>query len=165
MRRQLNKPAVRLLTALMIVLNFVGVYCLWRAAGASWKSNAVTQRARSPPVAAEKITEFQPAPRNSFAHILTRPIFSPSRKPWSAPEKVAKAAPTDQARVAISLSGIASAGRVKRAFLAVAGKGDGDWLSEGNKFDGWTVGKIGESNVTLENGAQTITLNLYPGER
>jgi general secretion pathway protein N len=94
-------------------------------------------------------------PLSSYAAIVERPLFAPTRRPApGAP--VATAGPSTEGRY--RLIGIVGTAAKRHAFIA-DGTRRAD-LSEGDAFDGWTVKEIGADRVVLASPAGETVLKL-----
>jgi hypothetical protein len=94
-------------------------------------------------------------PLVSFAAIVERPLFAPTRRPApGAP--VVSAGPLVEGRY--RLIGIVSTAAKRHAFIA-DGTRRAD-LGEGDTFDGWTVKEIGADRVVLTSPAGETVLKL-----
>jgi hypothetical protein len=105
--------------------------------------------------------------------LQTRPLFSPTRRPWIAPqlEPVDEPVPQveiepviaeDVSRPAISLIGIQKTPLGAKALLLKSGMQDASWFQPGQNVEGWIVRSIDSDSVELINGTQAFKLELYP---
>jgi hypothetical protein len=110
-------------------------------------------------------------------HAQTRPLFSPTRRPWVAPPAAAALVPepvqpepvavepvvaVEVQPPQVTLLGIEITPTGSKALTLRAGEADASWLRAGELLDGWTVQKIERTSIELENGSRSITLELYP---
>jgi hypothetical protein len=109
-------------------------------------------------------------------HLKTRPLFSPTRRPWVAPtlepvqEPVVAPEPIVIEPVVavevqppqVSLLGIDITPAGAKALTLESGATDAVWLRAGELLGGWTVRNIRTTSIELENGSRTVTLDLYP---
>ena len=96
-------------------------------------------------------------PLASYAAIVERPLFSPSRRPVPGAEPVAVSSTMSRYR----LLGIIGSGPRKSAFVA-----DGARRIEidaGGTLDGWTVKEIGQDSITLTSPTGDAVLKLIQG--
>jgi hypothetical protein len=95
-------------------------------------------------------------PLASYAAIVERPLFSPSRRP--APGAPTTLGPSIESRY--RLVGIIAAGAKKKALIADGARRVE--IAEGDTLDGWTVTGIGKDRVTLTSPAGEAALKLAP---
>ncbi len=124
------------------------------------------------PVALPEQTAFE-----NYRFALERPLFHPSRRPFPdrktlvALEAAAKsrqvppppAAPAPRPPSApqnVQLRGTVLVGPLQSAVFERAGSQNYIRLSEGGQLDGWTLIKIGQEEVVLRLGDQSVTLPL-----
>ncbi len=115
-----------------------------------------------PPLIAGPTAASAPAlaalpPLASYAAIVERPLFSPSRRPAPGAEPAAAASTVSRYR----LLGIIGSGPKKSAFVA-----DGARRIEidaGGTLDGWTVKEIGQDSITLTSPTGDAVLKLTAG--
>lgn len=109
----------------------------------------------------------------TLIHAATRPLFSPTRRPFLAPVAMEPvAAPLEildaDARIDppqppnFALVGIHKSPQKAMVLVQTNGTSDALWLSVGGTIDQWNVTSIGRSSVDLTRGPQTVTLELYP---
>jgi hypothetical protein len=115
-----------------------------------------TRSLATPPAAAAAPTLAALPPLASFAAIVERPLFSPSRRP--AANAPAAAAPAAESRY--RLVGIVASGTKKTAFIADNGRRA--QIGVGDAFDGWTVKEIGQDRITLASPSGEMVLKLKP---
>ena len=95
-------------------------------------------------------------PLASYAAVVERPLFSPSRRP--APGTSAAAGPSVESRY--RLLGVVATGPRKKAFIA-----DGSRrldITEGDALEGWTVKTIRPDSVILTSPAGEAALKMKP---
>jgi general secretion pathway protein N len=120
-----------------------------------------------PPIPAVRAVASSPAqatapalpalpPLASYAAIVERPLFSPSRRP--APG--ARTAPGPSIESRYRLVGIIAAGPKKKALVAEGARRVE--IAEGDTLDGWTVTAIGKDRVTLTSPTGEAALKLAP---
>jgi hypothetical protein len=106
-------------------------------------------------------------------HAVTRPLFSPDRRPWQPRVQVAEREP-EPAPVAepeieadFVLIGIGFARGEARALLTNgAGEALG-WVAEGDTISDWTVSAISERSVKMAQAEREVSLSLHaepPGD-
>ena len=95
-------------------------------------------------------------PLASYAAIVERPLFSPSRRP--AVGARAALGPSIESRY--RLVGIIAAGPKKKALVAEGARRVE--IAEGDTLDGWTVTTIGKDRVTLTSPTGEAALKLAP---
>jgi hypothetical protein len=110
----------------------------------------------SPPSQATAPAQPSLPPLASYAAIVERPLFSPSRRP--APGARVALGPSIESRY--RLVGIIAAGSKKKAFVAEGARRVE--IAEGDTLDGWTVTGIGKDRVTLTSPTGEATLKLAP---
>lgn len=96
------------------------------------------------------------SPLASFAAIIERPLFSPSRRP--PPGAQTAQGPSIESRY--RLVGIVATGPKKTAFIAEGAQRRA--IAEGDMVDGWTVSEIGQDRVKLTSPAGEAVLKLAP---
>jgi hypothetical protein len=92
----------------------------------------------------------------SFAATMERPLFSPSRRPPTAP------APSGAGPLAARyrLQGLVIAGHARRALIADVGGTRRFELGEGDAIEGWVVKRIDRDAVVFASPAGEATLTL-----
>lgn len=109
-----------------------------------------TPQASAPPPALTPLPAL-----GTYAAIVERPLFSPSRRP---PPGVTAAAPGPSIESRYRLIGIIGDGAKRKAFVT-AGTRRAE-IGEGDSFDGWTVKEIRQDRVLLTSSAGTAALKL-----
>jgi hypothetical protein len=104
---------------------------------------------------------FDPPPRDVFAEIAARPLFSASRRPF-VPEREPDEQPQDGS-VALELVGTLLTERGRAALLQPQGQ-DAQWVLVGGQIAGWQVVAIERDQVSLllEERAETVELRASP---
>jgi hypothetical protein len=100
--------------------------------------------------ARQKDPTFAMPPLNSFAEVVARPLFSPTRRP--------PAASTGARPANFTLVGIVISPQERHALLAHGLPSKVDRVTEGQSLDGWTVKSIGDNGITLVQGENEIEL-------
>jgi hypothetical protein len=100
---------------------------------------------------------FDPPPRDAFAQIAARPLFSQSRRPF-VPESEAEEEPPDD-RIAIELVGTLLTDQGWAALLQPQNQ-DARWLRAGEKIAGWQVETIEREQVSLHLDDEAKILQL-----
>lgn len=167
------------LTAAMLLIS------IWRWLGLGWVSladreapshqltqNSTVARALAP------VTLPEQAAFENYRSALERPVFHPSRRPFpdrktlvalEAAAKSKQAAPKPAAPPPpsppsppqnVQLRGTVLAGPLQSAVLERIGTQNYIRLTEGAQLDGWTLVKIGQEEVVLRLGEQSVTLPL-----
>lgn len=95
-------------------------------------------------------------PLGSFAAIVDRPLFSPSRRP--PPGAAAASGSSIESRY--RLIGIVAAGSRRKAFVAEGVRHLE--IGEGDTLDGWKVIEVGQDRVRLTSPAGEAALRLAP---
>lgn len=95
-------------------------------------------------------------PLASFAAIVERPLFSPSRRPTPGATGTLGASVESRYR----LIGIVATGPKRRAFVAEGARRLD--IGEGDTLDGWTVSEIGQDRVRLTSPAGEAALKMAP---
>jgi hypothetical protein len=102
-------------------------------------------------------------------HALSRPLFSPERRPWQPPVQAAAVEPEPvrlvepEPEADFVLIGIGVARGQARALLT---NGAGDrlgWVAEGETVHDWTVSAITGRSVTIARAEREVSLTLDPG--
>jgi hypothetical protein len=147
----LHLPAPRLNHVLGGAILLFGLLAAW-----PWlMSQSSPARRAAAPEAAPGATLAPLPPLSSYAAIVERPLFAPTRRP--APGAPAAAAgPSVEGRY--RLIGIVGTSAKRHAFIA-DGTRRAD-ISEGDTFDGWTVKEIGADRVVLVSPAGETVLKL-----
>jgi hypothetical protein len=124
-----------------------------------------------------EISNFKEDKALLLVHSQTRPLFSPTRRPWVGPasEPAPEPAPPAIEAIAIepvinvdlqppdvALIGIQKTPDGAKALLLKAGSADAVWFKSGGRIDEWTIATIENGMVELANGNQKIKLELYP---
>ena len=100
-------------------------------------------------------------------HAVTRPLFSPDRRPWQLPvqvvEREPEAAPVVEPEVEADfvLIGIGIARGQARALLTSGAGEDLGWVTQGETVLNWTVSAIFERSVTMARAEREVSLNLH----
>jgi hypothetical protein len=107
--------------------------------------------------------------------ILNRPLFEPSRRPFTSEEPAVSepvldevADPTEDVFVEvslqlppeISLQGLLIRDGQPLALLSVSGA-DYDWYAVGSEFDGWVLNRVEADSVEIGQGDEVIRVELY----
>lgn len=100
---------------------------------------------------------FDPPPRQLFAEIAARPLFSATRRPF-VPESGAAANPQD-ANIAIELVGTLLTEQGRAALLQPQGD-NARWVLAGEQIAGWQVVTIERDQVRLRLDEEAKTLEL-----
>ena len=100
---------------------------------------------------------FDPPPRDLFAEIAARPLFSPSRRPF-VPEDEPAANLQDESS-AIELVGTLLTEQGRAALLQPQGQ-DARWVLAGQQIAGWQVVAIQRDEVSLRLDDEAKTLEL-----
>ena len=113
------------------------------------------------PLAATPVSAPAPAlaplpPLTSFAAIVERPLFSPSRR--APPGATGALGASIESRY--RLIGIVATGPKKKAFVAEGARRLE--IAAGDTLDGWTVSEIGQDRVRLTSPAGEAALKLAP---
>jgi hypothetical protein len=112
--------------------------------------------AASPPAQATAPALPSLPPLASYATIVERPLFSPSRRPALGARTAL--GPSIESRY--RLVGIIAAGPKKKALVAEGARRVE--IAEGDTLDGWTVAAIGKDRVTLTSPTGEAALKLSP---
>jgi hypothetical protein len=101
-------------------------------------------------------------------HALTRPLFSPDRRPWvppvearAAPEPEPAYEPELEPEADFVLIGIGVARGRARALLTSGAGDDLGWVAEGDTVMDWTVTAISDRSVTIERAEHKMSLDLH----
>jgi hypothetical protein len=92
-------------------------------------------------------------PITSYAAIVERPLFAPSRRPVPG---VSVIGPSIESRY--RLVGIVSSGGKRKAFIADGSRRSE--IAEGDNLDGWTVKEVAQDRVLLISPAGAAALRL-----
>lgn len=110
----------------------------------------------APAASAPALTLAPLPPLATFAAIVERPLFSPSRRPPPGAAGLLGASIESRYR----LIGIVVTGPKKKAFVAEGARHFE--IAEGDTLDGWAVSEIGRDRVRLTSSAGEATLKLLP---
>jgi hypothetical protein len=149
----LRVPAVRLNHALGAVAIVFTAIAAW-----PWLVPPVpsVRPLAAPPAGAPAPSVDALPPLASYAAIVERPLFSPSRRP--PPGAPATQGPSIESRY--RLVGIVATGPRKKAFVAEGAQRRE--IAQGDMLDGWTVSEIGQDRVKLTSPAGEAVLRLSP---
>jgi hypothetical protein len=112
------------------------------------------------PEATPEPNEFQPPPQRQFNEISARPLFFPSRRPFTPlPEGAAPAAPVAEPAAVLELIGVLLSDRERAALLQPAGQG-AQWVREQQTVGGWLVEEIAPDRVRLREGDRVELVEL-----
>ncbi len=108
---------------------------------------------------------------HNYPQTVSRPLFFPDRRPPKR-ERAVKTEPTrkKKTRKAHALpAGLRLVGIVERpdrgsrlALVRSKAMPNGTWVEEGHVLEGWRVGKVARSSVTIRTGGQSRELMLFP---
>ncbi len=115
------------------------------------------------------------APANAYAETFSRPIFSPTRRPFQvavaaapveeeqqpepdAPEPEPAAAPDS---TQLLLKGIFISANASSALIVSPDKPEGAWIVAGDEVAGWKLLEINKDSVSLSAAGQSIELKQY----
>lgn len=116
-----------------------------------------------PPVRRAENTEAH------FAIIVSRPLFTPGRRPnvpeaktakQVAPRPATSAPPADPIPFQLTLSGVLEGTEGAQA-LILGGSNDASWRRVGDTVQGWTIITITNNEVVLSRNAREHRLELY----
>ena len=113
-----------------------------------------TRPLAAPPASAPGLALAALPPLASYAAIVERPLFSPSRRPPPGAEAALGSSIESRYR----LLGIVATGPKKKAFVAEGARRVE--IAEGDALDGWTVKEIGPDRVLLSSPAGEAALKL-----
>jgi hypothetical protein len=146
-------PALRLNHALGATAVVLAALAVW-----PWVVPPVpaTRPLAAPPAGGAAPTLLPLPPLATYAAIVERPLFAPSRRPPSGVGATQGAAIESRYR----LLGIVAAGPRKKAFVADGARRVE--IGEGDALDGWTVKEIGPDRVKLASPSGETALTLKP---
>ena len=152
-RRSSGLPALRLNHALGSAALLFAALAAW-----PWLSPPLpaTRPIAAPSAGTPAPSLISLAPLASYAAIVERPLFSPSRRP--PPGAAAALGASIEGRY--RLLGIVATGPKKSAFIAEGARRLE--IDAGQTLDGWTVKEIGSDSVTLTSPTGEATLKLSP---
>ena len=101
----------------------------------------------APPPAIPAKAEFTMPPRQDFVEIVTRPIFSPTRRP--PPDTEVTFEEEVRSELEVSLVGVVIASGEEIAIVTPKNGSAFVRLSEGDRYQGWTVEQIDAQGVTF----------------
>lgn len=113
-----------------------------------------------------------------FTHARERPVFRPTRRPWTAPSAPAapsleppeaaavpvESPPAPQTQVQpieMSLIGVHQEPNGARALVLRPGEPKPRWIRAGDIVDSWTVAVIEPGSISVTAGSETRTFDLY----
>ncbi len=94
-----------------------------------------------------------------YADILQRPLFSPQRRPFVAPEPT----PQPVAPPRVRLSAVSISNSVRVAVIQELDTNRTQYVREGDELGQWVVEKVDPNRVILRSNNQTITIPLFGG--
>ena len=112
-----------------------------------------------PPLAAART--FEMAPLSTYAEIVSRPVFTPTRRPPVAAARAVEAPVVST--LAASLIGVILSADERVALIRPAGGARVLRLRENERLDGWTLVAIEPRRVTFEQAGRRIQLELRFG--
>jgi len=113
------------------------------------------------PEAAPDPSEFRPPQQRQFNEISARPLFFPSRRPFTPPpEGAAAAAPVAEPAAVLELIGVLLTDRERAALLQPAGQPGAQWVREQQTVAGWLVEEITPDRVRLREGDRVEVVEL-----
>jgi hypothetical protein len=161
------------LTAAMLLIS------MWRWLSLADHETPSVQLARSSNAARAlaPVTLPEQAAFEDYRFALERPVFHPSRRPFPdrktlvaleaaakskqpAPKPSAPPPPPPSPPQNVQLRGTVLAGSLQSAVFERTGSQNYIRLIEGGQLDGWTLVKIGQEEVVLRLGEQSVTLPL-----
>lgn len=107
---------------------------------------------------------------SNYPQTLARPLFFPDRQPPKQKKQTPKNAASKQKTVperhlpdGIKLVGILRSNHTPgRALIRSKEQPTGNWVEEGQEFDGWRIRRIDRSRVIMETGKKRHELLLFP---
>ena len=121
-----------------------------------------------PSVANDVFEASQTSNKTSASHLLTRPLFSPTRRLTAPVVKKIRTRETVTKRIdsaydpnLLSVTGILVVGKEKKALIKMPGKPEGQWVTTGNFLKNWQVTVIKNSYVQITSGRKKAKLLLY----
>jgi hypothetical protein len=122
------------------------------------------------PPAAPDAGPAKPKPVALYRETLARPVFFKSRAPYvppppqplPSPPKPVAAPPPVPSDPGLVLGGVVIVEEVKKAYIFKKSESRGAWLSEGESILGWRVESIQALSARLQQGGQSIEVQLYP---
>jgi hypothetical protein len=153
-----------LLGAVVAVLGLVNWWVLTLEPGASSTASAAPAGLATAVPSAARPDE---RPLSDFAEIVSRPLFTATRRPYVPAEPTpvrAEAAPAEASRPPpnVRLIGVVIDAGKKRALLRTPEQPRGRWVEEGETIDGWQVRSVRADAAILAFGPGTHELRLYP---
>ncbi len=162
--------SLSLLMLVGILISLAGVYWFWKNPLPSAIARPV---ARWQPELSENVVLDDPAgPLHNKEDTFSRPVFSPTRRPFVAPvvstqqvqpEQVVVQAPpqtlTDSSL--FQLKGILLSDSRTAALIVTPENADGKWYSNTDSVMGWKIGKINANSVELIANGQSRTIQQY----
>lgn len=121
---------------------------------------AIEVAARPDPRPLPPEPEFAMPPLDSYAEIVARPLFSPSRRPPPAAEGDAEDDASEAKPALFILTGVVISAEARLALIQRANIAGVVRVSEGEEIDGWLVEKIAPDRVTLRQGAAVEEIEL-----
>lgn len=115
----------------------------------------------------QPVPDLSGQPPEQPKNLLARPVFLPSRT-------IAMAAPPPPPAVApaaevvdttpdpdYSIGGVIITPQIRKTLLRANGGERGQWLSEGELIQGWTISSINSDRVLFARGTRRYTIELY----
>lgn len=168
----------RRLVGLAALAALLGLYLAYEYAGTLWSGggDATAPGRQSAQPAAAKLNPLQDLDPDSYAAIVERPLFNPSRQPRPAepvatPEPPAvqpppeppppPPAPQGPGPEDYKLLGVSSGPDGRIAALRIAASGDVVYVRKGESVDSWTVVDIGDRSIALGAAENPVTYSLF----
>lgn len=94
---------------------------------------------------------------------LARPVFSPSRRPASAPAEPAPASvPIETSQpLELTLAGVMISDAGRQALLVSPAAPSGEWVEVGSEVGGWRLVSVEAGSVEVTSPAGSRTIQLY----
>jgi hypothetical protein len=109
-------------------------------------------------------TPLDKKPVARFVEIVSRPLFTPDRKPVQRDRS--QSSDTIAGTGDMRLVGVIKVDRQPaRALIRLSSQSTGKWISEGEEFDGWKLRQVRERSVIVESGGRTHELELQAARR
>jgi hypothetical protein len=101
-------------------------------------------------------------PLATYAAVVERPLFSPSRRAPQLPEPVKRARRAPPLKA--TLKGVVLAPQRRTALIEIEGANEPRWVAEGQQIEGWTLEAVLAGQIVLRHGDASRELVLHPDE-
>ncbi len=107
-----------------------------------------------------------------FVQSFSRPLFSPDRRKFRAPQEAKKPKPEPKPAVArkeppveppaIKLVGVSISQFASKALISIDGDPNSKWIGQGEAIGPWTVSEINSNILVMKNQNREMAYSLHP---